>query len=334
MRGHGRFRGTCAAIMSALLVAVAALALGACGGSSTTSSTAASVSTTPSDASAAAQVARTEAVVKALTTTWNTAWSANRSRDALSSFFADDVMYYDATIVGVFTKSDLDAMVQDPTWWKSFQLHLDSFFVSPDGRFAATLGRIALRDDSGHLPWQPGASVMAFANDKVVWNYDYYGGEPGKTRQTEPMLTIPRSAVAPGSAPAQAAVAEATATIERWLAAFNGRDATTFLSSYADRARYIDVVSPRWRVMSKRQLAADVANQFPEADFQSELEPPTGSAMDSSFFVSADGRFAAVQGTYFDARAQRLMLVILELEGGKIVRQYNFIAMDRSLLRP
>ena len=61
--------------------------------------------------------------------------------------------------------------------------------------------------------------------------------------------------------------------------------------------------------------------------------------MDVSFFVSADGRFAAVQGTYADEISggrlvDQQMLVILELRAGQIIRQYNFVAMDRSLLRP
>ena len=345
MKRHRGSSDAKAAITLTLLVAVAAFTLGACGSpksgtaaGKTTPSTTASPATTPSAASNPAQVARTESVVKALMATWNNEWSANKDRRALSSFFADDVTYYDATIAGVITKSDIDAMNQDPSWWKSFRLTLESSFVSADGRFAATLGRIALRDDKGDLPWQPGASVLAFANDKVAWEYDYYGGEPGKTKQTEPMLGIARSAVASGSPTAQTAVADATTSISKWLAAFNGRNAASFLSFYAGKATYVDVVSPRWRVMTKSQLAADVASRFPRSGFASKLEPEPGSPLDASFFVSADGRFAAVQGTYADVIAGRLvdqpMLVILELRAGQIIKQYNFVAMDRGLLRP
>jgi hypothetical protein len=332
MKEHTGHRGTCAAIMSALLVAVAALTL-ACGGSTATS-TGEPPATTPSNGSAAAQVARTDALVKTLMATWNNAWRVIEDRSKLGSLFADDVMYYDATIDGVITKSDMDAMGQDPTWWKSFRLTLTSSFVSSDGRFAATLGRIALRDKSGGLPWQPAASVLALEDDKVAWEYDYYGGKPGQSKQVEPMLTIPPGVAAAGSTEAQAAVADATATVKQWLAAFNGRDVTTFLSFYSDGARYVDVVSPRWRIMTKRQLANVIASRFPVTEFRSELEPSTESALVSSFFVSADGRFAAVQGTYADARTQQPMLAVLELKDGAIVRQYNFMAVDRGLLRP
>jgi hypothetical protein len=150
------------------------------------------------------------------------------------------------------------------------------------------------------------------------------------------MPTIPASAVAPYSAAAQTAVAEATAAIEKWLAADNGRDAKAFLSLYAENAKYVDVVSPKWRVMTKSRLAADVASSFPRTEFASKLEPSPGSAIDSDFFVSADGRYAAVQGSYEDTGTggAKPMLVILKLQAGEIVLQYNFVAMDRSLLQP
>jgi hypothetical protein len=84
-------------------------------------------------------VARTAAVVKALMTAWNNAWSADKDRRSLSTLFADNVQYYDATLVGtVISKSSIDGMNQDPDWWKSFQLTQKSSFVSADGRFAAT----------------------------------------------------------------------------------------------------------------------------------------------------------------------------------------------------
>jgi len=344
MEGHRGSSDAKAAIMLALLVVLAALALVACGGSpqsgstasSTTPSTAASPATTPPAASSPAQAARTESVVRTLMTAWNNAWSAKRDRRALLSLYADDVQYYDATIDGVITKSDLDAMNQDPAWWKAFRLTLKSSFVSTDGRFAATLGRIALRDESGDLPWQPAVSVHAVANDKIVWECDHYGGEPGETGQIAPVLGIARRAVAPGSPTAQTAIAETTAASEKWLTAYNGRDATSFLSFYAGDARYVDVVSPKWRVMAKSQLAADVASRFPRSEFSSKLEPEPGSPMDASFFVSADGRYAAVQGSYEDTGTDgaKPMLVILKLQAGEIVQQYNFVAMDRGLLQP
>ena len=348
MKGHRGSSDVKAAIILALLVVVATIALAACGGSPKSGSTAsrttpsatASPATAPTAASDPAQAARTESVVTALMTAWNTAWSAKKDRRAHLSLYSDDVQYYDAAAIDtVITKSDMDAMNRDPDWWKAFRVTQESSFVSADGRFAATLGKIAYRDASGDLPWQPAVSVLAVAHDKIVWECDYYGGEPGKATQTEPMLTIARSAVAPASPTAKSAIAEATATISKWLSAFNGRNATSFLSFYADRARYVDVVSPRWRVMTKSQLAADVASRFARSAFAPKLEPEPGSPMGAAYFVSADGRFAAVQGTYADESAggvlvDQPMLVILELRAGQIIQQYDFVAMDRSMLRP
>jgi len=332
-RRRGSRSSAAIAIGLASLVMVATLTLAACGDSPESGSAAGSTTPSTSDP---AQVARTESVVTALMTAWNNAWSAKKDRRALSSLYADDVQYYDAAeTYAPITKSDMDAMIQSPEWWKAFRLTLKSSFVSADGRFAAILGRIALRDESGDLPWQPAACVLAVANDKIVWECDHYGGQ-GVAGQTTPTLAVSSGAVAPGSPAAKTAIAEATATIEQWLAAYNGRDAASFLSFYAEDARYVDLVSPKWRVMTKSQLAADVASRFPRDEFRSKLGRPLGSAMDSAYFVSPDGRFAAMQGTYLDlGRTGGLpMLVILELRVGQIIRQHNYVAMDRSLLEP
>ena len=345
MKGHRGSSDAKAAIMLALLVVLAALALAACGGSpesgsaasSTTPSTAASPATAPPAASDPAQVARTEAVVRQLMTAWNNAWSAKRDRRAQSSLYADDVQYYDAAEgYALITKSDMDAMSQDPDWWKSFRLTQESSFVSADGRFAATLGRIALRDESGDLPWQPAVSVLAVANDKIVWECDYYGGErswPGRRRPCRPSRPArshrdprpPRERSPRRRPPSGSGWSPTTAGTPRPSCPAMPRTPSTSTSS-----------APRWRVMTKSQLAADVASRFPRDEFQSKLEPSPGSAMDSAYFVSSDGRFAAVQGTYVDRGTPGglPMLIVLELEAGQIVRQYNYVAMDRSLLEP
>ena len=88
--------------------------------------------------------------------------------------------------------------------------------------------------------------------------------------------------------------------------------------------------------MTKSRLAADVASHFGRTEFAAKLEPSPGSAMDSTFFVSAEGRYAAVQGSYEDTGTDgaKPMLVILKLQAGEIVQQYDYVAMDRSLLQP
>jgi len=295
------------------------------------------VTTLPTTTSSTASVEQAESVTKAFMAAWNNAWQAGSDPEALPSLSADDIKYYDATMPGtVITKADIEGMVHDPNWWKIFQVIEKSYFVSGDGRFAAVLGMFALRDASGNLPWQTGASLLKIGNDKIVWEYDYYGGEQGKATPTEPMLTIAAGGTGPGSPAAQTAIADATADVKEWLAAYNGRDAKTFLSFYADAAKCVDLVSPKWRVMTTSQLAADVAAHFPRTEFASKLEPSLGSALQDFFFVSADGRYAAVQGNYEDTGTSGgvPMVVILELQDGKIIQQYNFMAIDASLLQP
>jgi ketosteroid isomerase-like protein len=349
MEGHRGSSGAKPVVMPVLLTVIAALVLAACGGSSVsgtaaslmTPSTAVSPTAAPPAPADPARVARAESVVKAYMTAWNNARSVKRDRRGLLSLYADGVQYYDAAAIDtVITKSEMAAMNQDPDWWESFRLTLESSFVSADGRFAAVLGKIALGGESGDLPWQPAVSLLAIAaDDEIVWECDYYGGEPGVAGQTAPMPAVPSGAVAPGSRVAGTALAASMAAISKWRAAFDDRDAASFLSFYGEDARYVDVVSPRWRVMTKSQLAADVASRFAGSEFASKLGPEPGSAADSAFFVSADGRFSAVQGTYLDEVAggglvDQPMLVILVLRAGQIVRQYNYVAMDRSLLQP
>jgi hypothetical protein len=88
--------------------------------------------------------------------------------------------------------------------------------------------------------------------------------------------------------------------------------------------------------MTKSALAADAASHFPRTEFASKLEPSLGSALQDFFFVSADGRYGAVQGNCGDTGTTGAvpMIVILELQDGKIIQQYNFVAVGRSLLEP
>ena len=99
----------------------------------------------------------------------------------------------------------------------------------------------------------------------------------------------------------------------------------------------MDLVAPGWRVLTKSELAADVASHFPLPEFKSSLAPSPASTspLADAFFVSADGRYAAAQGTYQDTGISpaQPMLVLLKMEGGKIAAQYNFMLTDGGLLQ-
>lgn len=271
---------------------------------------------------------RTAERVEAFAAAW-----AGDDPDALSAFYADEVRSYDATAPGAsFGKDTIDGVLRSQWAQDDFEAAITSYFVSPDGSFAATLGTFVWPDRTGSLVPQPYVSLLAFEGEQLVWVYDYYGGA---MPSSEPMPAIPPSTLEPGSPEAQTAIADATAAVQGWIAAYNDRDVAAFLAGYADAVRYVDVVSPDWRVLTRAQLADDVASHFARADFESRLGPSDHSPI-GSFLISVDGRLAAVEGAYEDEGTivAEPMVVILELEGGRIVEQHNFIVMERDLLDP
>jgi hypothetical protein len=89
--------------------------------------------------------------------------------------------------------------------------------------------------------------------------------------------------------------------------------------------------------MTKGDLTADVALHFPRPEFKSSLVPSPASTLPlvDSFFVSAEGRYAATHGTYQDTGVSPAegMLVLLKMEAGKIAAQYNLRLTEGALLR-
>lgn len=78
-----------------------------------------------------------------------------------------------------------------------------------------------------------------------------------------------------------------------------------------------DVIDPQWRIYSKPELELELAAQFASPEFKSTL---------GNFFVSADGHFAAVQGVYKDQKTANIpMVILLDMENGKIVDQLNYM---------
>jgi hypothetical protein len=239
-----------------------------------------------------------------------------------------DAHFPDATI----DNQTADSMLHDPSWWKNFDVKPRTYFVSADGKFAADTGVITV--PSLGLQQVPGGSLYALTDGHVTWSYDYYGGAPS---QTEPAPDFPQTAIDPGSAQANTARTDAAATLKQWVAAYNSRDEAAFLASYAQGAKYVDLVAPAWRVLTKSQLAVDVASHFRRTEFKSTLAPSPASTspLVDGFFVSADGQYAAAQGGYQDTgmSAAQPMLVLLKMEAGKIAAQYNFMLTDGGLLQ-
>ena len=151
------------------------------------------------------------------------------------------MQYYDAAeTYAPITKSDMDAMIEPPEWRRSFRLILKSSFVSADGRFAAIPGQDRVARRVGRSAVAAG-SLRAGGGERQdrCGNAINYGGAGAPLGKTMWMFAVSSGVVAPGSPAAKTAIAEATATIEQWLAAYNGRDAVSFLSFYAEDARYV-----------------------------------------------------------------------------------------------
>ena len=272
--------------------------------------------------------AQSGAVIQKVMTGWGTKNPAILAPLYAATYKGYDAHFPDATI----DKKAADSMLQDPSWWKSFDFQLKTYFVSADGKFAAMTGLGTI--PSLGLQEVPSGSLYGLKDGRVTFSFDYYGGAPS---QTEPAPDFPQSTVDAGSAGAKTARADATATLKQWVAAYNGRNAETFLAAYAETAKYVDLVAPAWRVLTKSELAADVASHFPRAEFKSSLGPAPAatSPLVDGFFVSADGRYAAAQGSYKDAgmSAAEPMLVLLKMEAGKIVAQYNYMLTDGGALQ-
>ena len=244
------------------------------------------------------------------------AWS-DRDGDKLLSYYSKSVKSYDATSQGLYY--DYTAIASVLHWDIPngvFDVKILSFFVSDDGRFAATVGTFGELKGTEYdsIPY---VSLLEISEGQIVWAYDYYGGI---LSDVHPLQEIPESANKPASS--GKVIAETRMTITDWEAAYNNQDAQTLISLYADRATCTDVVGPEWRVLTKDSLLQDLEDQFQSEEFASSLD---------NFFVSANGRFAAVQGVYADANVtKRPMVILLEVDKGKVVEQYNYLFYKRT----
>jgi ketosteroid isomerase-like protein len=241
------------------------------------------------------------------------------------TLMADDLVIYDARQIG-FTTSAKDAasMVQRADWWSQIDMSPGAYFVAQDGRFAVFVSTLFMTSDTPGL--YPVAALYAIKDGQCNYIYDYYGGIMSLT---QPQPAIRSRKLNPRSVETRAAVDESTSLVETWLKAYNQRDETTYLDCYADDAQQVKLIRPSWRVLSKSELAVDVAARFRRTDFLARLEPPFGSPLVQGFFVSADGRYAAVQGRYADFGTDPVpMLVILELADGRIIRDYAYLDIE------
>lgn len=250
--------------------------------------------------------------------------------DVLMSTFEDDFIGFDALNPGwSYDFQYAEGKARDSSYWGSIAISEGSSFVSNDGMFGVNLSKMYFAlPGLGELP---NVHIVAFRAGKVVFSYDYYGGAMSGT---EPLPAFSPRTIEPGSDEAVKLVEEATATVKKWQKAYNERNIEEYVSCFAEDVKYVDIVKPDWRIMTKGELLTDVKSKFSSTAFKSKLSASVSSPIPDGFFVSSDGHYAAAQGTYEEAGkvSAKPMAVILEIQKGKIVKQYNFILIDRASL--
>jgi hypothetical protein len=121
--------------------------------------------------------------------------------------------------------------------------------------------------------------------------------------------------IPPTSTPSPASVAEIIA--QQYAVASNTKNADLYLSLFASDAVTMDY-GVNYGPFRVTDIKADIYGAFASKYFQYKI---------TSFFVSADGRFVAIEGIYTDwvrggnTTISTPCLAILELENGKIVKE-------------
>jgi ketosteroid isomerase-like protein len=304
-----------------LTLAIAALFLAACSATPSSpapSPTALLPTSTPSPSPTATPLLPTPTIepvqaARELIQEFATAWAGD-DPDELLDFYSVDVKSYDATAYGlVFDHSTIDHVLHGDWLNGYFKVNIVSFFVSVSGSFAATIGTFASRNSSGGYEPLPYVSLVEVNQGRIVEVHDYYGGSMSAML---PLQSLPESASQPAAS--GQIVDETSTAVTAWEAAVNSLDIQAYLLSYADKVKITRVIKPDWQVLTKDLMTQDVTIRFNSPGFAPHLQ---------DFFVSSDGRYVAVQGIYNDANVSDLsMVILLEVEDGKIVEEYDYIA--------
>lgn len=127
-----------------------------------------------------------------------------------------------------------------------------------------------------------------------------------------------------GGAPGQsAAVQEAESTVKAFITAYEAKDTDKTMALFDQDAIYMDNGSPGFRGMGQvyvRNIRTIWAQTFQNPAFQMKFD---------SYFVSADGKHAALTATYTNRGLSPTpssvpLVIILELSNGKIIREDDY----------
>lgn len=268
-------------------------------------------------------VEKSEEIMEAFFKAW-----VDKDGEALMSMYSDDTIGFDAMAPGwSYDKEYAEVKSKSEAYWTGFNADFGTYFVSPDGSFIAHLATV----DYAGIGKYPISSIYALTDQKISFSYDYYGGsfgEPGNEFSIEPRTADPDSEAAKSS------VIIASDTVQKWRTSFNDRNADAFLSCFSEDAIYVDVVYQEWRIMSITDLTADVNSNFQRQTFKSRIEASEKSPLPDGCFVSADGHYAAAQGYFFNEGIRKVpMMIILEIKDGLILKQYNYMLIENSILQ-
>ena len=108
--------------------------------------------------------------------------------------------------------------------------------------------------------------------------------------------------------------------VQGWMDAYQSLDADKLMSYYAEDVVYLNVVIKDFGTVTYNGLNKSIHKDFQKEGFRMELV---------SSFISPDGKFAAVQGNYYDLNRSGRQIsmpiaIILEFQDGRIVRETDY----------
>jgi len=123
----------------------------------------------------------------------------------------------------------------------------------------------------------------------------------------------------------QSALSVAESLVGEYISAYRTKDVRAYVSLFSKEADYIDYAVQVHAKIS--QLREELASSFRRTGFRFVIH---------SSFISADGRFAALQGTYSDSArsgepASVPIASLLEMSGDKITKEALYY--DGSLFK-
>lgn len=239
------------------------------------------------------------------------AW-ASQDPDEIVPLYSEDIKAFDASSYEeVVEYPEVVQVINNYFRNGKFVWDITSFFIADDYRIAGLVGTFKIRSFDEYTTL-PAFSLNEIKNDQIIWEFDYYGSAMSD------IYTIPEIPISASLDTASEEEIEKTKLmITEWENAYNNEDINAFLSFYSDQATCSYLISPEWIVLTKNQMLDDLNDKFTNERLRSEYQ---------DFFLSENGQFAAIQGVYEVLHnATEPIIILLEIKGFKIIREYVFL---------